>query len=79
MATEIRQQGGITIVEPSGKIVGTAVSEFREVLASQIEAFRCTPHPHQFRACQYDGQFWTGYPCGGTYACGTKRGSYRGR
>lgn len=38
MATEIRQQGGITIVEPSGKIVGTAVSEFREVLASQIEA-----------------------------------------
>lgn len=38
MATQIRQQDGITIVEPSGKIVGSAVSELREVLAAQIEA-----------------------------------------
>jgi len=38
MATEIRQQDGITIVEPSGKIVGPAVSELRKVLAAQIEA-----------------------------------------
>ena len=38
MATQIRQQDGITIVEPSGKIVGPSVSELREVLSPQIEA-----------------------------------------
>ena len=38
MATEIRQQDGITIVEPSGKIVGPAVSELRKVLTAEIEA-----------------------------------------
>ena len=38
MATQIRQQDGITIVEPSGRIVGTAVSELRKALASEIEA-----------------------------------------
>ena len=38
MATEIRQQDGVTIVEPSGKIVGPSVSELREVILPEIEA-----------------------------------------
>ena len=38
MATEIRQQDGVTIVEPSGKIVGPAVPELREVILPEIEA-----------------------------------------
>ena len=37
MATEIRQQDGITIVEPNGKIVGPSVSELREVILPEIE------------------------------------------
>ena len=38
MATNIRQKNGVTIVEPSGRIVGPAASELREVLTAQIEA-----------------------------------------
>ena len=38
MATEIRQQEGVTILEPNGKIVGPAVSELREVILPEIEA-----------------------------------------
>ena len=38
MATETRQQNGVTIVEPSGRMVGSAASELREVLTAQIEA-----------------------------------------
>ena len=37
MATNIRQENGVTIVEPSGRIVGPAASELREVLTAQIE------------------------------------------
>ena len=37
MATEIRQQNGITIVAPSGKIVGDSVSELREIILPEIE------------------------------------------
>ena len=36
MATTIRLRGGIVILEPSGKIIGTAISELREKLASQL-------------------------------------------
>ena len=38
MTTKIRQQNGITIVEPSGKIVGLATSELRKALSPQIMA-----------------------------------------
>jgi len=38
MATEIREQDGVTIIEPSGRIVGLAVSELRETISQQIEA-----------------------------------------
>ena len=38
MATEIRDQDGVTIIEPSGRIVGLAVSELRETISQQIEA-----------------------------------------
>ena len=38
MATQIRQQNGITILEPNGRIVRSATSELREVLSPQIEA-----------------------------------------
>ncbi len=38
MATTIRLKGGVVILEPNGKIIGTAVSELREKLASQLEA-----------------------------------------
>ena len=38
MTTKIRQQNGITILEPDGKIVGPATSELREAIAPQIEA-----------------------------------------
>ena len=37
MTTQIRQQNGISILEPSGKIVGHSVSELREVILPQIE------------------------------------------
>lgn len=36
MATQIRKQNGITILEPNGKIVGTAVSKLREAISPQI-------------------------------------------
>ena len=38
MATEIRQQAGVTILEPDGKIVGPSVAELREVILPEIEA-----------------------------------------
>ena len=38
MATEIREQDGVTIIEPSGRIVGLAVSELRKTISEQIEA-----------------------------------------
>ena len=38
MATQIRQQDGITILEPSGKIVGSSASELRKTISPQIEA-----------------------------------------
>ena len=38
MATTIRLTGGIVILEPSGKIIGAAVSELREKLTSQLDA-----------------------------------------
>ena len=37
MTTKIRQQNGITILEPNGKIMGTAVSELRAALSPQLE------------------------------------------
>ena len=37
MTTQIRQQNGIAILEPSGKLVGSSVSELREALAPQLE------------------------------------------
>ena len=36
MATTMRLRGGIPILEPHGKIVGTAVSELREKLALEL-------------------------------------------
>ena len=39
MSTKIRQQNGIVILEPNGKIMGPAVSELREALSPQIEAY----------------------------------------
>ena len=38
MATTIRQQDGVAILEPNGKIMGAAVSELREAIISQIDA-----------------------------------------
>ena len=37
MTTKIRQQNGITILEPNGKIMGPSASELREVISQQIE------------------------------------------
>ena len=39
MSTKIRQQNGIVILEPNGKIMGPAVSELREAISPQIEAY----------------------------------------
>ena len=39
MATQIRRQDGITILEPSGKIVGSSASELRKAISPQIEAY----------------------------------------
>ena len=39
MATQIRQQNGITILEPSRKIVGSSASELRKAISPQIEAY----------------------------------------
>ena len=40
MAVDIRRQDkGVIIVEPRGRIVGTKVSELREVLLAEIQAF----------------------------------------
>ena len=38
MSTQIRQHNGISIVEPSGKIVGHSVTELREMILPQIES-----------------------------------------
>ncbi len=38
MTTQIRQQNGISILEPSGKIMGTAASELWDVISPQIQA-----------------------------------------
>lgn len=37
MATTIRQQENVTILEPSGRIVGAAVSELRKTILPDIE------------------------------------------
>ena len=36
MTTQIRQQDGIRILEPNGRIVGSAASELRKTLVGQI-------------------------------------------
>ena len=38
MTTQIRQQNGISILEPSGKIVGASILGLWETLSPQIEA-----------------------------------------
>ena len=38
MTTKIRQQNGIAILEPNGKIIGTSASELWESILPQIEA-----------------------------------------
>ena len=44
MRTQIRQQNGIAILEPNGKIVGPSVTKLRDAIISpQIENVRCTP------------------------------------
>ena len=37
MSTKIRQQNGITILEPNGKIMGPSASEIWEAISPQIE------------------------------------------
>ena len=37
MRTQIRTENGIAILEPNGKIVGSSVSELRDVISPQIE------------------------------------------
>jgi len=37
MSTKIRQQNGITILEPQGKIIGPSASELREAISPQVE------------------------------------------
>ena len=37
MITQVRQQGGISIVEPNGRIVGSAASELRKTIVAEIE------------------------------------------
>ena len=37
MRTQIRQQNGIAILEPNGKIVGSSVTALREAISPQIE------------------------------------------
>ena len=38
MTTKIRQQNGISILEPNGKIMGTAASELWDVISPEIAA-----------------------------------------
>jgi len=38
MTTQIRQQNGISILKPSGKVCGRSVSDLRKVILPQIEA-----------------------------------------
>ena len=37
MSTQIRQEGDVAIVKPSGRLVGPSVVELREVIVPQIE------------------------------------------
>ena len=37
MSTTIRQKDGIVILEPTGKIIGEAISELQEVLIEQVD------------------------------------------
>ncbi|MDE0682908.1 MAG: STAS domain-containing protein [Candidatus Poribacteria bacterium] len=37
MTTKIRQQNGITILEPNGKLMGPSVSELQTALSPQLE------------------------------------------
>lgn len=37
MSTTIRQKDGIIILEPTGKIIGEAISELQEILIKQID------------------------------------------
>ena len=38
MTTQIRQQNGISILKPTGKVSGRSVSDLREAILPQIEA-----------------------------------------
>ena len=39
MNMQMRQQNGISILEPTGRIVGASVSELREILLPEIEGY----------------------------------------
>ena len=39
MSTQIRREGGVAIVEPSGRLVGPSVVELREVIVPQIKTY----------------------------------------
>ena len=78
MATEIRQQDGVTIVEPSGKIVGPAVPELREVILPEIEAAEAPRILINFENVNMIDSSGLGTHYGGTGPCITKGRSYWG-
>ena len=39
MSTQIRRQGDVAIVEPSGRLMGPSVVELREAIAPQIQSY----------------------------------------
>ena len=47
MSTQIRRQGDVAIVEPSGRLMGPSVVELREGNRAANRGFRRATYPHQ--------------------------------
>ena len=73
MTTQIRQQNGISILEPSGKIVGHSVLELREVILPQIAAADTPRILINFENVSMIDSSGLGYPDGST-GCGDSQG-----
>ena len=78
MTTQIRQQDGITILEPSGKIVGSSASELRKAISPQIEAYDEPRVLINFEHVNQDRQFRTQCPYGSTCRRNPQERAYRG-
>ena len=76
MTTKVRKENGIAILEPNGKIIGTASSELWDVLSPQIEASDTPRILINFENVSRVDSSGLGALMGARARCRTKKGTY---